>query len=116
MARVRLTGVRWAHNVDVPQAGVVRLDVALQFVQKRAMRLGRIGEGLRPACFCHAKNYAVALVVSHPMLMACKRIHGTQAATLAVKKMRIQAGVSVLEYSLKSRVTWPPEAAFRRAK
>ncbi len=42
VARVRLTGVRCAHNVDVPHAGIVRLDVALQFVQKRVMRLSGV--------------------------------------------------------------------------
>lgn len=71
VARVRLTGVRRAHDVDVRHAGIVRLDVALQFMQKRAMGLGRISESLRPACFCHAKNYAVALAVSQPMLKWC---------------------------------------------
>lgn len=71
VAGVRLTGVRRAHHVDVPHAGIVGLDVALQFVQKCAMRLGRVGERLGPACFCHMKNYARALGFSQRSLMGC---------------------------------------------
>ena len=64
MARVRLTRVRRADNVDVGRVGIVCLDVALQFVQKCAMRLGRVGERLRFACLCHAENYAEVFAVA----------------------------------------------------
>jgi hypothetical protein len=52
-------------------AGIVGLDVALQLVQKCAVRRGWVRERLRPACVCHARNYARVSAVAQPMLMAC---------------------------------------------
>lgn len=55
MARVSLTRVRRAHHGDVGRAGIVRLDVALQLVEERVMRLSRVGERLRPVCLWHRR-------------------------------------------------------------
>ena len=55
---VSLTGVRCAQHVNVGQVGIVRLDVSLQLVDKRAMRLSRVGQRLRRVCLGHPTNYA----------------------------------------------------------
>lgn len=48
MVGVGLASVRHAYHVHVGCLGVMRLDVALQLVDQRAMRLSGIGERLRP--------------------------------------------------------------------
>jgi hypothetical protein len=58
MARVSLTRVRRAHHVDVADAGIVSLDVALQLVKKCAMRLSWVTERLRCVSLRHTSNYA----------------------------------------------------------
>jgi hypothetical protein len=58
MALVGLTGVRRADHVDVGHVGIVGLDVALQLVQKRAVRLIWVGERFRRVCLWHATDYA----------------------------------------------------------
>jgi hypothetical protein len=58
MALVSLTCVRRAEHVDVGHVGIVGLDVALQLVKKRAMRLSGVGEGFGCLCLWHASNYA----------------------------------------------------------
>lgn len=55
---VSLTGVRRAQHVNVGQVGIVRLDVSLQLVDERAMRLSGVGQRLRRMCLGHATNYA----------------------------------------------------------
>jgi hypothetical protein len=55
---VSLTGVRCAQHVNVGQVGIVRLNVSLQLVDKRAMRLSGVGQRLRRVCLGHPTNYA----------------------------------------------------------
>ena len=55
---VSLTRVRRAQHVNVGQVGIVRLDVSLQLVDKRAMRLSGVGQRLRRVCLRHPTNYA----------------------------------------------------------
>ena len=50
MALVNLTRVGYINHVDVGHIGIVGLDVALQLVQQRAMRLSRVGERFGLAC------------------------------------------------------------------
>ena len=57
MAGVGLTRIRHAHHVDVGHV-VVGLDVALQFADQGAMRLGWVGERFRAVCLRHVENYA----------------------------------------------------------
>ena len=72
MDLVGLTGVRRADHVDVGHVGIVGLDVALQFVEKRAMRLGWVGERLRSACLRHPENYADVFVIAQPEVLPCR--------------------------------------------
>jgi hypothetical protein len=58
MTLVGLTRVRRAQHVDVGDVGIVGLDVAFQLMDKRAMRLRRVGERLRSMCLRHTENYA----------------------------------------------------------
>jgi hypothetical protein len=55
---VSLARVRRAHHVDVGQVGIVRLDVSLQLLHKRAMRLSGVGQRLRCVSLRHTTNYA----------------------------------------------------------
>ena len=55
---VSLTRVRRAQHVNVGQVGIVRLDVSLQLVDKRAMWLSGVGQRLGRVCLRHATNYA----------------------------------------------------------
>jgi hypothetical protein len=69
MARVGLTGVRGTHHVDIAHVGMVGHNVALQFVNKRTMGLGWVGERLRSACLRHPENYADVLVIAQPEVL-----------------------------------------------
>jgi len=55
---VSLTRVRRAQHVNVGQVGIVRLNVSLQLVDKRAMWLSGVGQRLGCVCLRHATNYA----------------------------------------------------------
>lgn len=91
MTLVGLAGVRCTHHIDVGHVGIVGLDIALQLVDKCAMRLFWVGERLGSACLRHIANYADVSAITQPPL-------------------GYQAGVSVLEYTVKLRmsVTTPP--------
>jgi hypothetical protein len=66
MALVSLTRVRRADHVDVGHVGMVGLDVALQLVQKRPMRLSGVGKRFGCVCLWHASNYADKRPVRSP--------------------------------------------------
>ena len=71
MAGVSMTRVRRAYHVDVGHVGIVSLDVALQLVEKRAMRLSGVGERLRSVCLRHIENYADEFTIMQPSLLPC---------------------------------------------
>jgi hypothetical protein len=58
MGLVGLPRVRRAHHVDVGHAGIVGLDVALQLMDERAVRLCWVGQCFGSMCLRHRGNYA----------------------------------------------------------
>jgi hypothetical protein len=71
MALVSLTRVRRAHHVDVGHVGIVGFDVALQLVEKGAMRLSWVGKRFGFACLRHTENYADVFGIMQPSLLPC---------------------------------------------
>ena len=69
MALVGLAGVRRTHHIDVMGLGMVGLDVALQLVDKRAVRLFRVGKGFGSMCLWHTANYADAAAIAQLPLL-----------------------------------------------
>ena len=65
MGLVSLPCVRRAQHVDVGYVGIMRLDIALQLADKRAMRLSWVGERLRCMCSRHTTNYAELCAPRH---------------------------------------------------
>lgn len=58
MALVSSTRVRRAQHVDIGHVGIVGLNVALQLVHHRVMRLSWVGERVRRVCVWHTSDYA----------------------------------------------------------
>jgi hypothetical protein len=71
MTLVGLAGVRRTHHIDVGHVGIVRLDIALQLVDKRAVRLFWVGERLGSVCLRHIANYADVSAITQPPLLPC---------------------------------------------
>jgi hypothetical protein len=71
MALIGLAGVRRTHHIHVLGVGMVGLDVALQLVDKRVVRLFWVGKGFGSMCLRHTANYADAGTITQLPLLRC---------------------------------------------